>query len=369
MAAISEDVVRELASFKGSGPITTCYLDIDGRRHRGHLDYERQLHRLVGWARSQANGTKSVHHDLDRIEEHVKAGIDRSGARGLAMFSCSSADLWRVVRVPVTVRDQIVVADAPAVGQLEAAAERSGRFGALLVDRQRARVLVFEVEDVVAEVDLVDELPRDYDVRGDRDLGDVSNHVSALVDRHLRRAADLAFRAWQEHGFDHLSLAVPEDLAAALDQRLHPYLRDRLCDRLPIAPTAARAEVAEAVRAEEVRAERRREALLVDRLRALVGAGGRAVAGLAPTLEALYERRVETILVSDGFAEEGWRCATSGRLCANGPSSPVTGERMVHVDDIVEEAVQAALIQGCAIEICQNADLDVLGRIGALLRY
>jgi hypothetical protein len=43
---------------------------------------------------------------------------------------------------------------------------------------------------------------------------------------------------------------------------------------------------------------------------------------------------------------------------------------MVAVDDVVEEAVEAALAQSCRVEICVgNADLDVLGRIGALLRY
>ncbi len=43
---------------------------------------------------------------------------------------------------------------------------------------------------------------------------------------------------------------------------------------------------------------------------------------------------------------------------------------MVQVDDVVEEAVEEALNQSCEVEICVgNADLDVLGRIGALLRY
>ncbi|MCU1352883.1 MAG: hypothetical protein JWM05_2092 [Acidimicrobiales bacterium] len=370
MAAISEDVVRELASFKGrGGPVTTCYLDVDGRRHRAHLDYEKQLHRLLGWARSRANGTKSVHHDLTRIEDHVKAGIDRKGMRGLAMFSCSSADLWRVVPVPVPVHDQIVVADAPAVAQLEAATECSGRFAALLVDRQRARVMVFEVDELVAEVELFDELPRDYDVRGDMDRGDTSNHVENMVHKHLHRAGELAFAAWQEHQFDHLSLACPEELTSAIEQHLHPYLRDRLCDRLPVAATASLAEVREAVVEEEVQAERRRETALVERWREALGIGRRAVAGLAPTLEALFERRVDTMLVSEGYVEEGWRCSTSGRLCVKGPKSPVTGARMEHVPDVVEEAMQEALLQGCEVEICHNADLDVAGRIGALLRF
>jgi hypothetical protein len=37
---------------------------------------------------------------------------------------------------------------------------------------------------------------------------------------------------------------------------------------------------------------------------------------------------------------------------------------------VVEEAIEEALRQHCHVEICvDNADLDVLGRIGALLRY
>ena len=43
---------------------------------------------------------------------------------------------------------------------------------------------------------------------------------------------------------------------------------------------------------------------------------------------------------------------------------------LVPVDDIVEEAVETALGQSCHVEVCvDNADLDVMGRIGALLRY
>jgi hypothetical protein len=43
---------------------------------------------------------------------------------------------------------------------------------------------------------------------------------------------------------------------------------------------------------------------------------------------------------------------------------------MEQVDDVVEEAVETALSQSARVEICVgNADLDVLGRVGALLRY
>ena len=53
-----------------------------------------------------------------------------------------------------------------------------------------------------------------------------------------------------------------------------------------------------------------------------------------------------------------------GRRC------PACGDAMVHTDDIVEDAVQEALAQNCRVTVLvDSADLDVLGRIGALLRY
>lgn len=369
MAVISEDIVRELAGVKGNGaPVTTCYLDVDGRRHRAKSGYEQALTRLMREVRP-ARDDVGLQRDLDRIERFVRSGIDRSRTRGLAIFACSGADLWRVVNLPVPVRDQLIVNDSPAVGQLRAALETFGRFGVLLLSRQRARVLVFEVDQVVDKEELSSESTRDIDVRGEKERGEVQGKAEALEHAHLRRAVDLTFDVWQRCGFDHLAVAAPDDLLRSVEHSLHPYLRERLTGRLPLTPGCSLEDVRQAVRDAEVRAERAHEAALVERLRAAVGAGGRGVAGLDDTLAALSDRRVETLLVSDGYREEGWRCPSTGRLAQRGPKNPVSGEPMERVADVVEEAVQEAFALGCSVEVCENADLDVLGRIGALLRF
>ncbi len=371
MAVITEDAVRELAAFNGEGvPVTTCYLDVDGRRYHRHLEYEQQLDRLLREARSQTNGTHSVCRDLKRIEDFVKGGLDRSRTRGLAMFSCSHRDLWRVVALPKAVRNQLVINDVAAVAQLEAVVEASERFGVLLVDKQRARMFVFEMDELIERSERFDELPRDYDLRGERDQGDISNHVDALTGQHLRRAADVAFAVFKDRRFEHLCVGAPDELARSMETSLHPYLRERLRGRIAVAPGAGLDDIRHAVLDLEAQQERAREATLVGRLREAVGARRRGVAGLDGTLEALSERRVDVLLVSADYHEEGWRCPSSGRLARVGPKSPVTGERMDKVPDVIEEAVDEALNQGCKVEMCvANADLDVLGRIGALLRY
>lgn len=371
MAVITEDAIRQLAGFKGvQAPVVTCYLDVDGRRLVRRQDVERELEPLLRRGRALAGGDRTVLADLARIEDHVRGGIDRSRTRGIAFFACSAHGLWQVVHLPVPVRSQVVVNAVPAVAQLERLVREYDRFGVLLADRQRCRVFVFELGELVEHDEVVDELPRDWDERGHQERGEPVGHVEALADRHLRHAAARAFAAWQATNFHHLAIGASDEIAAELESLLHPYLRARLTDRVPVGVGATLDEVRTAAAAVEVRHERRREQELVERLREATATGRRGVAGLGAVLDALGQRRVDHLLVSTGYEAAGWRCPGCDRLAARGRACPTCGAEMTRVGDVVEEAVEEALAQSCRVDLCVDcADLDVMGRIGALLRY
>jgi len=373
VTAITEDTLRTLAGFQAGGePVTTCYLDVDGRRLLTQRDIEQELDGVLRAARGRANGTPSVHTDLDRIEGFVKGGFDRSRVRGLALFSCAARDLFEVVPLPVRVRSRVVVNEQPAVAQLEAIAEESRRFGVLLVDRQRARMFVFELDELVEHTEqTAGETARDYDTRGERERGEITPHVDALASAHVRRAAALAFSVYQQQGFEQLVVGASEDLAKDVEGALHAYLRERLVGRINVTPQASVDAIQKAVVECEEQTEREKEAALVQRLLDTVGAGGRAVTGLGPVLTALNERRVEHLIVSHEYEAEGWRSEQTGFLHDVRPHRSDTDEQSFRpIQDVVEEAIDDALGQGAKVEICVgNADLDVHGRIGALLRY
>ncbi|HSH22805.1 MAG TPA: hypothetical protein VK975_01975 [Acidimicrobiales bacterium] len=371
MVAISEQQVRELARFRGEvAPVTSCYLDVDGARHVRHQDVVRELDRLLRVARSRVNGDPSVARDLHRIEEHVKGGFDRSRTRGLAMFACSAHDLWEVIELPVPVRSQVVVNHTPCVGQLEQVIDQFERFGVLLVDRQRARMFVFELGELVESTAVFDQLPRGDDADHSYTKDQVRDHAAARARHHLRHAAAVAFTVFQETSFERLILSAPDDLSAEVEALLHPYLQERLVARCGIPLHASDNEIRQAALEAEAEVERQKEAEAVNRLRDEVAAGGRGVAGIDATLLALVERRVETLLVSSGYTEVGWRCESCRWIGRLGRTCPICQADMHQVDDVVEEAIEDALGQSCNVEICMgNADLDVLGRIGALVRY
>jgi peptide subunit release factor 1 (eRF1) len=371
VAVITEAAIRELAGIKGErAPITSVYLDVDGRRLQRHQDYELELDALLRDGKVRANGHASVHDDLRKIEQYVKGGIDRSRTRGLAIFACSAENLWRVIELPVAVQSQLVINHFPAVGQLESVVQEREAIGVLVADRQRARFFVFEMGELIERSELLDELPRDYDERGEKERGDVAHHVEELAHQHLRHAAKVAWQVWQATPFQHLAIGAPDAIAGQLEAELHPYLRDRVCGRVQVSMAATHGELLAAAETIELEVERRKEAALVAKLRTAVATNSRGVAGLKPTLTALNEHRIERLLVSHGYHNAGWRCPSTGALAVVGPASPLTGEPMEQVEDVVEEAVETALHRGIPVEVCVgNADLDVLGRIGALLRY
>ena len=371
MAVLTETDVRELAGFKGEeAPVTSLYLDVDGSHHIRRQDLLHELERLVKSVHKSHSDNPSVLRDLKRMEDHVRGGIDRSHVRGLALFSCSAHDFWRIVELPVAVRSQIVVNHTPAVRQLESIIDEYERFGVLLADKQRTRMMVYELGELVDSDEEFEELPRqEDDGRGIRKDG-VRDHVQAMAHQHLKHAADTAFKVLQAGRFDRLIIGAPPEIANELEALLHPYLKERLVARCHIRSDASLEEVRQAALEVEADVERSKEAEIVSRLRDAVGSKNRGVAGLDDTLRALVERRVDVLLVSSEYATPGWRCDGCGWIGRVGRTCTVCESEMHEVQDVVEEAIEEAIAQSCDVEVCVgNADLDVLGQIGALLRY
>jgi peptide subunit release factor 1 (eRF1) len=374
---ISEDRVRELAGHRGSCVVTSCYLDVDGRRHPRPADYEPRLDRLVRAAREKAaafgpEAARSVAADLDRIAAWVRSGFDRSRVRGLAFFACSADGFFEVVESPRPVADEVVVNHTPHVRPLESLLHAHERFAVVLVDRQRARLFRFELGELTEHTESFNAVPRGavvgHPAQGSRGAA-VQRHSDELAHRHLKHAAEVTFSELQFRPVERLILGGPHEVVVEFEALLHPWLRERVADRLAIPATAGPDDVRQAALCVEEAVTRREQAGQVERLRDAVATAS-GVAGLDATLAALVERRVDVLLVSEGYATEGWRCRSCRYLGPLGRRCPVCAHEMDLVDDVVEEAVEEALANKCRVQIVRdNADLDVLGRIGALLRF
>lgn len=382
MEVLSAELVQRLARWRGGNEhgVITLYLNVDGRENIRPEDYQTHLDALIRDAVTK-DKRPEVAANLERISTFVATEFERGNNRGLAVFS-NGDDFWEVVPLPVPVDDHLVVNMTPHVRQLETLLDEYEPTGVLLTDKQRARLLVIEMGRIVEREEVIDPQPRHDDDKGDWRKDHVKTHAAEIAQQHFRHAAQGMFDLYQRHHFNHLVIGVADEMSNDIKSQLHDYLAQKVVGCLPVPMNTSDEELIAMCHEMTQAAERVREGEFVDRLRAGVSTAGisgkpstqetgaAAVAGLDPTLAAIYEKRVETLLVSQGFVVEGWRCTDCTYIATVGRKCRMCGSAMTLVDDVIEEAVEDALGQKCKVEFCSdNADLDVMGRIGALLRF
>jgi peptide chain release factor subunit 1 len=377
-APADRERIRSLAGWNTGGfPVTTLYLDLDGRRRPRRRDYVRRAEDLVEAACDQARALGrdsflSVCDDANKVRSFVQHDLDRRGAlRGLAVFSCSRAGLWEAVELSHPIRDGVRVGDRPHLVPLEALLELAETFCTLLVDRERARIFLSSLGEIEEVSRLLDDVPGQHE-QGGWAQARLQRHIQDHVHRHLKHVADTLLRIQRGRPFDHLVLAGPEEAVAELERDLHDYARRRILARLSLPMTASADDVLERVTDLEVELEAAREREAVDRLLSEAGsATGRAVTGMADTLTALEANRAEILVVAEDLRATGVRCRRCGHLAARqeGPCESCGGP-VAEVPDLVEEAVELALRHRCRVEtVGDGRPLADVGGAGALLRF
>jgi peptide subunit release factor 1 (eRF1) len=226
----------------------------------------------------------------------------------------------------------------------------------------------------------LDELPPlEDEVHGQHDQGGWSQaryqrSVDKEVQDHLKRTAEVVLRRFKRVPFDQLLLGGPQEILGDMEERLHPYVRERVAGRIDIDVENTNADqVRESATAVIEEAERSRERETLDRLVEGVQRGSRAAAGLGDTLGVLNERRVETLMLTSGFTAPGKWCPECGSVFSdNGQAEcPADGTSLQDRDDIVESAVELALVQSADVLVLRHLrdELEPHGSIGAVLRF
>lgn len=372
--------LRRLVEHPGEHRVVSLYLDLDPERFatpparasqiRSLLDEAtRDVERMEGLAHEEK---VALREDLTRIESYLTSPeASFKGARSLAVF-CSTRDrLFETVALPRPVPGQVVIDAHPFIAPMvEAVPQR--RWLVALVNRRSARLLS-------GSPDRLRERERfDHGVHGQHDQGGWSQaryerSVEKDADDHLRAVAGNVARRWRKERFDRLALGGPEEVVARFAEVLPSELRDHLVpervevDLSSTSETQVQGAVEEILRADERRAER--EAL--DRLADGVGAGGRAADGIADTVRALNERRVQKLLIAPGFDGTAWRCPACGLIVVQDEERcPADGSALERLEHLREAVVESAVVQDAGVLLVSHfPEHEPREGIGALLRF
>lgn len=424
---LTQDRIAQLiATPRGEAPYISLYLKGWGPQaeRRAVLknlirEGEAQIEADTGWDDGRKKAARAL---LERARAEAEAVVEAMPTQGrgaLAVFSGDGA--VESITLPLDLRDRIVVDRSPYASPLSSLIDQYERYGVILADSRRARL--FEVylgevegwEELSSEPVSPDERIREAGPQrrrsgapgapsksgaapgsvqggshstigtgGYQGLDDrrIERHEKSVLHQHLGYVADRAFGRFRVRPFDRLIIAGTREVLPLLEEHLHSYLKQRVVARENDIPLdIARDEARKRILAIEARIEEQKERELIAQVRNNLGREGLGTIGLDDTLRALFFGQVRTLVVQDALVQPGRECPECHFLFQRPQDEqertptlvecPLCKRATRRVPDIIDEAVELAIMTGAHVEHVQYARDEIanLGGMAALLRF
>jgi peptide chain release factor subunit 1 len=371
---ITHEELQELIAFDGDdSQVVSVYLNTDTG--------EQSSETIKLRTRSMLKEAGDFAEDAEKIEAYLDLSFDWSKP-GLAIFSCAEKDFFRSFPTAVSFRNRVRISAKPHVKPLAHLLEYYANYGVIVVDKVGARFFEYHLAELQDKSGTMGE-----DVRKTKSgigssragggamptgsRGGPNRGAEEIVHRNMREAAEAAGHFFAGKAIRRLFIGGTAENVAQFREYLSKQLQSRIAGTFAIDMTAGEHEV----RAQTIEllqeANARREESLVQNMITSAAKGINATIGLDSTLKAVGEGRVQTLVISDGYRTPGFVLNGSSFLTADKNAEVPYGEgSWLRVNDIVEAAVQRTMAQGGQVEIVsENAQLEEVGQIGALLRY
>ena len=367
--------LSELAKIeRAPAPVVSVYLDTrwadEHHRDRARIFLKNELSR----ARAAGSATGAAE-DLDWVEAEAGSLLEEPGGPetpGVALFACAALGLREVFRVRVPFRQAFVVADAPYLRPLVAVAEEVPATVVAFVDSASARLIPVDADGAGEEVTLESDVPGHHRRGGWALLAQsrYQRHILEHRGRHFEAVAQALVELTDAHASTRIVLAGGARTIAAFRQHVPAGLAGRIVGGVP----AARYEGASAIvpRAAELlhRRDEQQETADVDAILTEAAKGGRAVAGLEPTLEAVGRGAAHRCYILAAFREPGGACAHCDGLQPGAAERCRVCGQPIRPVDLGEAIVNRVIAAGGTVEtVARHEGLERVGGVAAALRY
>jgi peptide subunit release factor 1 (eRF1) len=365
----SQEQLQELLALDIQGErILSVYLDADSAAE----SIETIKLRLRGMLKEAQLGRKK---GVEAIERYLDHSYDWSKP-GLALFSSSDGAFFRAYPAAVSFRNRFRVGMKPYVIPLAHLLDHYAHYGVILVDKIGARFFEYHLGELQVQDGFMGEDVRKLKKGGGssavgmRSGGSGARREEEIAHRNLRDAATSAGQFFNGKPVRRLFLGGTAETVAQFREMLSKKLQSSVAGTFSVDMNAGEHEVGALSLALLKEANQGRELKIVDKLIATHAQGGSAVIALDDALQAVSDKRVQTLVISDGFRVPGYIHPESGFVVSSLARSPLSERELTAVDDVIDAAVTQTIVQGGQVEVvADNPKLEEIGHIGAILRY
>jgi peptide chain release factor subunit 1 len=382
---ITTDRLRELAETRSpQGKVLSVFINLDPREFATPPARATEISSVLDAAartiRDAGDLTQdertALQSDLERVRTAMRNGVDTKEARALAVFASQPAGLFEILKLPRPVAHKVAISETPCVEPL-AQIGTGELWWLVLVDRKHARLLAGTVDGLVElwrhEDDVLGRVDSDRHDQDGRSEKRYERGVEKEVDVHLRGVASELAQRLRDVRVAGILLGGPKETTGQLESLLRADVAKCLKGHVDVDVWNSGADaVLAAARPVLDELTARRDAELLAKIDEGLGKGGRAVSGLGDVLTAVHERRLDTLVIQEGFTAKGTRCPQCGWMGVSaGGQCPADGTMTDVVDNIVEAAVGRAFGQDARVRYLAVDDeaIEMKGSIAALLRF
>jgi peptide chain release factor subunit 1 len=348
------------------GKTLTLYLDLDqtnpANRRR---QFETRLKDLLRQVRAAHPGDAELGEATAEVEDLVKRLSPSGKTLVLVRHGSLGVTFRKLLHLPLP--SGAYWGNGAFLRPLLEALDEHERFGIVLVDQKRARLLTVFLGEIEEHGDLISDIPpRPDSPSSDRQRSQprMERRHDESVSSHVRMVATEIARLLDQLEVDRLIIGGTVPVASELARVLPKRLRGRLVEILPIPLAASTEELLKRTDEVQLRLERAHELEVVRDLLKEVRRGGRAVAGLPATLDAINQGRVWKLIYLQGLCLEGGTCAACSVLVSPADERcPLCGQNVDREPRMVDRMAQTVLERGGHVEMVDGPAAEALKQV------
>jgi hypothetical protein len=376
---ISYSDIRQLQQLPSSPDslVLSLYVTVNqadaANLNRGFETKVENLFRQIGEGQSGGNHKQKFEAECQRVLEFLRSYVPKG--KSLVIFSDSSNDLLWYRDLQVEFANEGRWSEKPWLRPLLEVVEDSDRFGVVLVDKQRARVLTVDASGMEQQAEVLSDVPNKHVTTGTDHIWSqtqMERDHTKHVHWHVKRVVDELAAVIDRTKISQVVVGGPVEATSAFINELPKRLEQMVIGTISVPLDVNYERLVAELRAVQEETENEDEANLVDSMITAAMKGDRAVLGITETLRAIQEQRVYRMVVARGYRMEGKECDSCRVLVVGGEDNcSFCGGQLRPAPDLINRASHRVLEQAGKVMQVAGAAADKLAGIGvgAVLRF